>query len=40
MIKFNDYHIFTGEIKEILSTFYLPKYRAGKWLKTDESTYY
>ena len=40
MIKFNDYHIFTGEIKEILSTFYLPKYRAGKWLKTDDSTYY
>ena len=40
MIKFNDYHIFTGEIKEILSSFYLPKYRGGKWLKTDEAGYY
>lgn len=35
MINFNDYHIFTGQIKELLADFYLPKYRAGKWLKTD-----
>lgn len=37
MIKFNDYHILTGEIKELLTTFNLPKYRGGKWLKVDSN---
>lgn len=40
MIKFNDYHIFTGEIKQILADFNLPKYKGGKWLKTDDPSYY
>jgi hypothetical protein len=40
MIEFNDYHIFTGEIKQILANFCLPKYRDGKWQKTDEPTYF
>lgn len=40
MIEFNDYHIFAGEIKQILANFCLPKYRDGKWQKTDEPTYF
>lgn len=40
MLEFNDCHIFAGQIKQKLASFNLPKYRGGKWLKTDDPTYF
>ena len=40
MIRFNDNHIFTGQIKQILKEFNLPKYSGGKWHGIDEPGYF
>lgn len=40
MLKFNNQHIFTGYIKQLLASFNLPKYYKNTWIATTLPNYY